>query len=537
MALVDSHVHIYLSTIPPEDVTRMKKDLTVRMVVGPPSNQQTREEKLFRLQKDKKKQSFISVPRAYGLRYLQDNEMQFRRVKTNVPSIKDRIRMTKNLRPHQVEALENGLEACIRYGGATISAHCGFGKSFTGAALAHRLDGVTLVLVHMDKLADQWVDSIYNYFEGAYVLKKPTAEQLLQSKQLNPESASAKVVTHIIMTVQFLVSKPPGQLEQPFVDFLKHVGVILADEAHIIPAKKFRTCIHALGLIPYRIALTATPERKDQLHHWTAATFGEIVFRSDPKDFHDGGLFESIMLPKSVRLLSLQQTNEIKRKYGYPVPTRVVKKCYVTDLEQLVLNPEYNRIMLDKLDEVMQENPTRCTMFISFYKSHLHILRILLRERGYEVYSLFGSERDVSDEKLKPGTVLVTSYSLGSTAMDYKNLNTLFLASPRTDVLQTIGRILRNPKNMLIIDMVNAQNYSHAKQYAERKLQYEYYGFYDKRQGIPSPSSSDDAKKRKKDSIPPLARNKRAKVQVTFIDDPYDRDASSAPQARNKRAS
>ena len=438
-----------------------------------------------------------------------------------------------------------GLESCREYGGATICAHCGFGKSITALRLGYELDGVQMILVDADKLVDQWVEAIHDTIAGARVLAKPTADELRRTKQLQPDNPAMRTVTHVVMTIQSLISKPPNEFEQPFIDFFKHIGVVIADEAHVIPASKFRTCMQLLGYAPYRVALTATPERKDNLHKWIFATFGDIVFRSDPKDFHDGGRVEAIMVPATARPVTQHESDAIKEKYGIEdkrkkkqeqdegeekedVPktksgTIMVRRrkaktsvapgySYVTETENIVLSPAANELLVNRLVELMTETPTRCTMVISFYRSHLYVLRDMIRERGFTVFSLFGKERDATDAVLVPGTIVLTSYSQGSKGVNFRNLNTLILASPWSDVLQTIGRILRNPTDMLIVDMVHQHRYSYIKQYNERKKQYAYYGFF-------FDEEPNNKGKRKSEARKSNTRTKQPRIDFAFSED------------------
>lgn len=544
-AKVDSFVHIYLSNIPFHRLNKIKKDLTVNVTVGPPDKPRTKQDKFFFIRKDPRGEQYISLPRTYGIKYLKDNGIPYRRMVTNVPSIQHRLEFKKELRPHQVVAFEAGLEACRLLGGTTISAHCGFGKTITALRLAYELDGVLLVLVHTDDLVSQWVDAINDTVKGAHVLAKPTPDQLRRTKQLQPDNPVMRTVTHVVMTIQSFISKDLSDIDRAYIDFFKHVGVLISDEAHYLPATSFRKCMQILGYIPFRVALTATPERKDNRHKWMLATFGEIAYRSDPKEFHDGGTVEALFVPKTVRPILQSEADAIKRKYGLldekeeeeeeeeeekeepaPAPAprgkitvkrRTTKHTgragysYIRETENLVLNRQWNELIVERLAAVMEENPQRCTMVISFYKSHLYVLRDMMRERGISVYCLFGKERDATDEVLQPGTVVLASYSRGAVGMNFTKLNTLILASPQTSILQTIGRILRNPRDMLIIDVVSQFKNTFMTQFRERKKQYDFYGFYfasDKKRAGPRSAAS-------------AAEPKRPKIAFDFNESDY----------------
>jgi superfamily II DNA or RNA helicase len=52
--------------------------------------------------------------------------------------------------------------------------------------------------------------------------------------------------------------------------------------------------------------------------------------------------------------------------------------------------------------------------------------------------------------------VIIATYSMASEALDIKTLTTLIMATPKTDIEQAVGRILRDKHaNPLIIDIVD----------------------------------------------------------------------------------
>ena len=53
-------------------------------------------------------------------------------------------------------------------------------------------------------------------------------------------------------------------------------------------------------------------------------------------------------------------------------------------------------------------------------------------------------------------TIILATYSMAAEALDIKSLTTLVLATPKTDIVQAVGRILRSQHEQpLIIDIVD----------------------------------------------------------------------------------
>ena len=68
--------------------------------------------------------------------------------------------------------------------------------------------------------------------------------------------------------------------------------------------------------------------------------------------------------------------------------------------------------------------------------------------------------------------VIIATYSMASEGLDIKSLNTLIMATPKTDIVQSVGRILRSPHSTpMIIDIVDQHDLCN-KQYYKRRAFY-----------------------------------------------------------------
>ena len=68
--------------------------------------------------------------------------------------------------------------------------------------------------------------------------------------------------------------------------------------------------------------------------------------------------------------------------------------------------------------------------------------------------------------------VIIATYAMASEGLDIKTLTTLIMASPKTDVCQSIGRILRTKHtNPLVIDIIDKHDIFE-KQWNKRKQYY-----------------------------------------------------------------
>jgi hypothetical protein len=159
------------------------------------------------------------------------------------------------LRDYQREAVEAG----ARRGGVIVLPP-GSGKTIIGAGLASALDVPTLVIVHTKDLLEQWIDAFDKTLGFA------------AGRVGGGRKAQIKPIT--VAMIQTLV-RWTGDKIRSFGD---RFGLVIADEGHHCPASTYQRVIRECRA-PWRIALTATPDRDDgrtPILYWT---MGEIVYQ------------------------------------------------------------------------------------------------------------------------------------------------------------------------------------------------------------------------------------------------------------------
>ena len=79
-------------------------------------------------------------------------------------------------------------------------------------------------------------------------------------------------------------------------------------------------------------------------------------------------------------------------------------------------------------------------------------------------------EKDLKISETKQ--IIIATYAMASEALDIKTLTTLVMATPKTDVTQSIGRILRTKHTQpIVIDIVD-QHDVFLNQYRKRYIYY-----------------------------------------------------------------
>lgn len=159
------------------------------------------------------------------------------------------------LRPSQQEIHDDIQDNCI------INAKVGYGKTFTGLAIAAKLKQKTLVVTHTVALRNQW--------EKEVVHTLGIKPGIIGSGKFNIDSPV------VVANVQSLVKHIPT-LSREF-------GLVILDEMHHVSSPTFSKVIDGL-FARYKIGLSGTIERKDQKHIVFKDYFGPKLYRPDKEN-------------------------------------------------------------------------------------------------------------------------------------------------------------------------------------------------------------------------------------------------------------
>jgi superfamily II DNA or RNA helicase len=198
------------------------------------------------------------------------------------------------------------------------------------------------------------------------------------------------------------------------------------------------------------LGLSATPERKDKLMHVINWFLGPLLYKSDTSDKVD----EKVR----VEVYDFEPKDDvyndiIYNSSGVMFTSLMINK--VTDYEPR------NKLLIDLLIDLSYEKE-RQVLVLSDRVEHTKVLYDMLPPELKETACVLG--RDVKaaqrTEWCSTKKILIATYSMCKEGFDVSTLNTLLIATPRPDVDQIVGRILRVDKkgrevDPLIIDIVD----------------------------------------------------------------------------------
>ena len=132
-----------------------------------------------------------------------------------------------------------------------------------------------------------------------------------------------------------------------------------------------------------------------------------------------------------------------------------------------------SEFILRVLKDMLEEMPDQQIMILAHNKSLLHYLYDAIEHRkiasvGYYI----GGMKESALKETETKQVVIATYAMAEEALDIKSLASLIMATPKTDVTQAVGRILRmkHPKP-IVVDIVD-QHEIFQKQWVKRRRFY-----------------------------------------------------------------
>ena len=330
-----------------------------------------------------------------------------------------------------------------------ISLHTGGGKTVCALYIASQIKMPTLVIVHNSFLRDQWIDRVRMFLPNARIGR-------IQADVCEVEDRDV-----IIAMLQTISMK-----DIPISTF-KPLGLVIVDECHHIASEVF---VQALPKVTskHMLGLSATPSRKDGLMHVAHWFLGPLLYNSDTGQKQDDGVH--------VEVYEYQNDDPKFNEIIYNNQGVMFTTLMINKLAQEVDRTQW---LVGILEDVLTESPQRQVLVLTDRVQHTKDILAALPE-GLRLRSAILSQ-DVTASKrtefCEKCSVLVATYAMCKEGFDVPTLNTLLMATPRPDVDQIVGRILRVEKSArtvppLILDLVDPQ---FRRQFQERN------GLYKKR--------------------------------------------------------
>jgi hypothetical protein len=337
----------------------------------------------------------------------------------------------------QNEAFSKAIES----GHGILSLPCGYGKTTVALAIACKLGYRTMIIVHKEFLANQWRERIQQFCPGATI-------GIVQQDKIEIEC------DFIIAMLQSLSMK-----EYTFEQF-ETVGTIFVDEAHHICARVFSQSL--FKMCPKHIyGLSATPDRKDGLTKVLTWFMGPIFFSVEREN------------QKQVEVIPIQFDCKAFREP--PPTTRFGKVSLVNMITELVENQGRNDLIIKTIQKIMKTS--RQLLVLSDRRMHCQVLQSYFPDiSGLYMGGMKEADLEASSKK----RIIFGTFSQAHEGLDIPSLDTIILSTPKSDIKQSIGRVMRETvgkkNHPQIYDIIDQWSMLYAM-YSKRRRVYTQGGF------------------------------------------------------------
>jgi superfamily II DNA or RNA helicase len=316
-----------------------------------------------------------------------------------------------------------------------------------GLNIISKLKKKTLIIVHKEFLLRQWIERIEQFLPKARVGKIQASVIDIEDKDI------------VIGMLQSLSMKEYDQ------SIFNEFGFAIFDESHHLAPEVFSRAMFKI-VTPYALGLSATMKRKDGLTKVIKMFLGDVVYKKERKG-------EDNVVVKAINYyLDDEEFLEISLNYRQQVNYSAMMKkiCELNHRREFIL----------KVIEDLVENGADDTqiMVLGHYKTILTYIYEAIKHRGIATVGYYiGGMKEIELKKSEGKKIIIATYAMAEEGLDIKTLTTLVMATPKSDVTQAVGRILRKKRDeSLVIDIVDP-HIIFQKQYVKRKRFYKKQNF------------------------------------------------------------
>ena len=344
----------------------------------------------------------------------------------------------------QQEASDSVLDGLRKNGSGILNLPTGYGKTTVALYILSKIKQKTLIVVHKEFLMNQWFEKINLFLPKLRIGK-------IQGNVIDVNNKDI-----VIGMLQSLSKKDyePSNFEE--------FGFTIIDEVHHVCTKSFSRFLLKHNT-KYLLGLSATIERKDGLTHVLHWFLGDILYKQERVNKNDVTI---------VKMTVKHETYEGK----FPV-NRMGKPNFPEAINIITALDFRNDIIMDIVQRCLCEQ--RRILILTDRRSHCENLCNMMKDiANCGLY--LGGMKQAELERSEKCDVLVGTYALANEGLDIPILDTLILATPKSDVIQSVGRILRETKDKkngpIVYDMVDMWG-TFKNQFYKRNKFYTHSGF------------------------------------------------------------
>jgi superfamily II DNA or RNA helicase len=412
-----------------EDEEFLKKDLFVKPVLpgsnyGPGKSEEVTEFPVFRENTNK-----IYIPRFYGIQ------------RYGLPHLSEiqegddiSLDFPKPLRDYQENIIDVYMKSVNtpicknsdhNCSGGILEVPCGRGKTVIALKIISLLKKKTLIIVHKEFLMNQWIERINEFLPGAKV-------GIIQAQTFEVEGCDI-----VIGMVQTLYNKDyPSETFSCF-------GLTIIDEVHRIGSEQFSKTLFKT-ITPYMLGISATVDRKDKLTRVLYMFIGEKVYSEKRND------------DDVVNVRALEYVSD-DAEFNEPLLDFRGQTKYSSMIVKLCDYGPRSDFIVRVIKDLIEEEPDNQIMILCHNRSLLvYLYNSIMHKKIATVGFYIGGMKQANLQETETKSIVLATYAMAAEALDIKTLSSLVMVTPKTDITQSVGRILRvKHEKPIIVDIVD----------------------------------------------------------------------------------
>ena len=413
---------IKLKNLPPHFLNNIKSELHVKPIDNPNFGS-SESFPIYRISKSK-----IYLPRYYGITNYGTSPSSL-----GLPQ-EINLSFEGTLRDIQEQTIKETINNYNLHGGGLVSLDTGLGKTVVALKLISLMKVKTLIIVHAEFLLEQWIERIKQFLPDARVGV---------IRQDRCEYQDTDIIVGMIQSITKRENYPKETFDG--------LGQLIVDECHHLGSKTFSSIFFKIQT-KYMLGLSETPERKDGLSkviYWFLGP--QIVYIKRESD------------KPSIRFVFNDTENYIEQF------NRLGKINNPTMITDLTIKKERNQLIINTIKIY---SPGRKILILSDRREHCEFIDAQLKLLGISSGLYLGGMKTDQRALSVKCDVIIGTYQASGEGFDVPELDTLILSTPKSDVQQAVGRILRqkNKNEPIVIDIVDSFSIFKAQYYKRRKF-------------------------------------------------------------------
>jgi superfamily II DNA or RNA helicase len=371
----------------------------------------------------------LYIPRHYGLQTYGLPRVNKIRAGDDMHT---NVEFNGHLRDNQMEPVKVFLQKArdpLHMGGI-LQLPPGWGKTVMALYISYVLRKKTIVIVHKDFLLKQWKERIEQYLPNARVGK-------------------IKQSTHITDDCDIVIASLQTLCARQFKD--TSFGFVIVDECHHMGAQVFSQALHKLNFM-YSLGLSATVSRTDGLTKVFKWFLGDVVFKAQRKTSEQQHL-----------IVTLKQFEDTNHAYSFEHQLYNGKPNIAKMINNICAYAPRTNMICDEIVKILQTDRQRNVLVLSDRRKHLADINDGLQQRNVDAEDIAFYVGGMSNADLlhsETKQILLGTYNMVSEGFDLPKLDTLIMASPKSQVEQSVGRIQRKSAqdalfSPLVLDIVD----------------------------------------------------------------------------------